>query len=72
MEKIVEMLLNYVEPDEEITADTEIKGDLGMSSFDLVCFGDDLQTEFGVTITAEDFRNCETVGKLSEFIASKA
>ncbi len=68
MEKIIELLLNYVEPDDEITADTNIKYDLGMSSFDLICFGDELFDEFGVKLSAENFRECDTVGKLADFI----
>lgn len=72
MEKIIEMLLDYVEPDEEITYDTNIKYDLGMSSFDLVCFGEDLSQEFGIQLSADDFRDCDTVGKLADFIQSKS
>lgn len=72
MDKIIDLLLNYVEPDDEITADTSIKSELGMSSFDLVCFGDDLCTETGVRLTADDFRFCDTVGKLADYIAQKA
>ncbi len=68
MEKIIELLLNYVEPDDEITAETNIKYDLGMSSFDLICFGDELFDEFGVKLSAENFRECDTVGKLANFI----
>lgn len=68
MEKIIEMILNYVEPDDEITAETSIKEDLGMSSFDLVCFGDEIFDEFGVRLTADNFRECDTVGKLADFI----
>ncbi len=68
MEKIIDLLLNYVEPDEPITEETNIKYDLGMSSFDLVCFGDDLRDEFGVKFTPKDFKSCDTVGKLAQFI----
>lgn len=68
MEKVIGLLLNYVEPDDEITAETGIKSDLGMSSFDLACFGNDIYEEFGVKIEADDFRNCNTVGKLADFI----
>lgn len=68
VEKIVDLLLNYVEPDDEITADTNIKTELGMSSFDLICFGDDLYSSFGVRLTADNFRECITVGKLADFI----
>lgn len=67
-EKIAEMFLNYVEPDDEITPDTRIKSGLGMTSFDLICFADDINTTFGVKLTAEDFRNNRTVGALADFV----
>ncbi len=69
MEKLIELFLNYVEPDEDITAETNIKEDLGMSSFDLVCLAEEIFGEFGVRLNAETFRNCRTVGKLAAFIA---
>ena len=69
LEKIVDIILNYVEPEDEITPDTRIKSELGMS-FDLVCFGDDLYDEFGVKIGADDFRRCDTVGKLAAYIGA--
>lgn len=69
MEKLIELFLNYVEPDENITADTSIKEDLGMSSFDLVCLAEEIFAEFGVKLNAENFRNCRTVGKLAAYIA---
>ena len=62
------MFLNYVEPDDEITPDTRIKSGLGMTSFDLICFADDINISFGVKLTADDFRNNRTVGAISEFI----
>ena len=68
MEKIIEILLNYVEPDDEITEDTLIKSELGLSSFDLVCIANDIYEEFKVELSAEDFRQYETVGKLAAYI----
>lgn len=68
MEQLIEILLNYVEPDEEITSDTKIKEDLGMSSFDLVCLAEDIFGQFGVRLTADNFRQCKTVGSLTGFI----
>lgn len=68
MEKIIEILLNYVEPDDEITEDTFIKGELGLSSFDLVCIANDIYEEFKVELSAEDFRQNETVGKLANYV----
>lgn len=69
MEKLIELILNYVEPDEEITADTSIKEGLGMSSFDLICLGEEINSEFGVKLNAEVFRDCDTIGKLAEYIS---
>ena len=68
-EKIIDIILNYVEIDGEITAETDLKRDLGMSSFDLVCFGNEINDEFGVKLEAADFRDCATVGKLAERIS---
>ncbi|MGN0573539.1 MAG: acyl carrier protein [Acutalibacteraceae bacterium] len=68
MKKVIEILLNYVEPDYEITAETKIKDDLGMSSFDLLCFGEELFDEFGVRLSADDFRKFNTVGKLADYV----
>lgn len=72
IEKLIDLLLNYVEPDDEITAETKIKSDLGMSSFDLICLADDISVSFGVKLTADDYRNCGTVGKLADFIENNA
>lgn len=68
MEKLIELILNYVEPDDEITAETSIKGGLGMSSFDLVCLAEEIHGEFGVKLNAEVFRDCDTIGKLAAYI----
>ncbi len=70
-EKIVEIILNYVEPDEEITEKTSIKSDLGMSSFDIVCLADELYEEFKVDLSPDDFRECDTVGLLAEIIEQR-
>ena len=68
MDKIINLLLNYVEPEEDITADTKIKDDLGMSSFDLVCLANDIRDETGILLSADDFRKYRTVGELAQYI----
>lgn len=68
MERLIELILNYVEPDDEITAETSIKSGLGMSSFDLVCLAEEIRGEFGVKLNAEVFRDCDTIGKLAAYI----
>lgn len=68
MERLIEIILDYVEPDEEITAETNLKNGLGMSSFDLVCLSEDIHNEFGVELTVDVFRDCNTVGELAKYI----
>lgn len=63
-EKIVDIILNYVEPEESITPDTDIKNGLSMTSFDLVCLSDEIYEEFGIVLNADDYRECNTVGRL--------
>ena len=63
-EKVVDIILNYVEPEESITPDTGIKNGLSMTSFDLVCLSDEIHQEFGIVLNADDFRECDTVGSL--------
>ena len=63
-DKLVEIILNYVEPEEAITPETGIKRGLNLSSFDLVCLSDEIHQEFGVVLGADDFRECDTIGKL--------
>ena len=68
MERLIEMILDYVEPDEEITAETSVRSGLGMSSFDLVCLAEDIQNEFGVKLDADVFRTCDTIGKIADYL----
>ncbi len=67
--EIIDIILNYVEPENEITEETNIKSDLGMSSFDLVCFADELFERYGVTFTPDIFREFTTIGDLAEYIS---
>lgn len=71
-DKVVDIILNYVDPDDAITPETNIKSGLCMSSFDLVCLSDEIHDEFGVVLTADDFRECDTMGKLVAHIEKSA
>lgn len=67
--EIIDIILNYIDPEEKITENTNIKSDLGMSSFDLVCFADELFEKYGVSLTPDIFREFTTVGELSEYVS---
>ena len=69
IEKLIEILENYVEAD-EIKSEDNFKSDLGMSSFDTMCLINDIKSELGVTLKAKDFVEHKTVGAMAEFISS--
>ena len=69
IEKLVEILENYVEAD-EIKSEDNFKSDLGMSSFDTMCLINDIKSELGVSLQAKDFVEHKTVGDMAEYISS--
>ena len=70
IEKLVEILENYVEAD-EIKSEDRFKSDLGMSSFDTVCLMTDIKTEMGIELEAADFIKYKTVGEMAEYLSTK-
>ncbi|MEE1010549.1 MAG: acyl carrier protein [Acutalibacteraceae bacterium] len=71
IEKIKDIICNIVDVDpDEITLDSRLLGDLGLSSFDLVMFSSEIENEFGVTLSAKSFASIKTVGGIIEFIES--
>lgn len=71
MEKLVEIIENYVELDGEITAGMEFKKDLGLASFDTVCMIDEIKDVTGVELEPNDFVTYKTVGEMADYINSK-
>ncbi|MBQ7294925.1 MAG: acyl carrier protein [Clostridia bacterium] len=69
IEKLINILENYVEVD-EIKAEDNFKSDLGMSSFDTVCMINDIKSALGVELVAADFVKNKTVGAMADYIAS--
>ncbi|MCQ2462295.1 MAG: phosphopantetheine-binding protein [Clostridia bacterium] len=65
MEGLIEKILEYVEPDEEITPDSALKADCGLTSFDLVCITEDLSRERGMKADKVNIRACVTVKDLA-------
>lgn len=68
MERLINIIENYVEPDGEITRAQSFKGDLGLSSFDTVCMIEDLKAEFGKNIEPADFVRFKTVGEMYDYL----
>ena len=69
IEKLVEIIENYVEAD-EIKSEDNFKLDLGMSSFDTMCMVAEIESTMGVKLTAADFVKYKTVGEMAKYIAT--
>lgn len=67
MDKLIEILNNYVEAD-EITATSEFRKDLGLASFDTVCVINEIKATLGIECTPADFVRYSTVGEFSNNI----
>jgi len=70
-EKIRDALVFQFEIDpDKITPDTDIMGDLGADSLDLVELIMTLEDEYGVSVTDESVYEHKTVGEIASFIES--
>lgn len=68
LEMLKEIVLEYVELDDDITMESTFKDELGMTSFDIVCFCADIESAFGVRFDSDDMRDINDVRQLVEFI----
>ena len=62
LEKLTEILEEYLGEKVEITPETELLSDLGMSSFDLIQLVCTIEEEFGIEILDRALKNIKTVG----------
>ena len=69
IEKLIEIIENYVETD-EIKSEDSFKLDLGMSSFDTMCMVAEIESTMGVKLTAADFVKYKTVGEMAKYIVT--
>ncbi len=70
MEHIIETILDYVEPDSEITGDSRLKQDCGLTSFDTVALFGSLCREYGVSDQLPELRRVKTVRDLYDVLES--
>lgn len=69
LEKIKELICNYVEVNrEEITEDSRFIEDLGFNSYDFVSMLGELEEEFGVTVDENDILEIHTVGEAVDYL----
>lgn len=66
LEKIIEILSQYTE--EEITEQSVLVNDLGLTSFDLVSLVTEFEDEFDIEIADRDIRTLISVADIIEYI----
>lgn len=66
LEKIAEILSKYTK--EEITAESTLVNDLGLSSFDIVSIVTAFEDEFDIEISDRDIRKLVSVADIMEYI----
>ena len=66
MDKIIDIILEFVEPEEELTPASTLKDDCGLSSFDTVCLVDELCRAFDKNVDDINVRECKTVQDLAD------
>ncbi len=71
LEKINEIISNYVDLEEPITEETSLRGDLGMSSLDLINLAVEVEDTFDVMIPDKEINSMNTVKDLITYLALK-
>ena len=68
LKRVIKLLETMKEPENEVTADSELIEDLGISSMDLVALITSLEEEFEVKIPVSAIRKMYTVADVVEII----
>ena len=72
-EQIKKILCDQLDLDEEqVTEDSEVIGDLGADSLDIVDLVMTLEEEFDTEIPDEDIENLRTVGDIVKYVEDRA
>ena len=54
-----------------VTRDTEYRTELGLDSMDIMEWYVQIENEFDITISDEEYDNCKTMGDISDLVSSK-
>ncbi len=69
IDTLKEIVTNYVDIDpDEITKDSKLLSDLGLTSLDLVMVSNEIESEFNVELPQKLYASIKTVGDLLNFI----
>ena len=68
-QRVIDLFATMANTEEEITADSELIEDLGISSMDILFLISSLEEEFKIKISEKQMRQIVTVGDVVEVVA---
>ena len=68
LQRVIGVLATMADTDEEITADSELIEDLGISSMDVLFLISSLEEEFKIKVPEKQIRQMVTVGDVADII----
>lgn len=71
IEKVIDIIVEASETEEDVTVDTLIIDDIGLSSMESILILGDIENEFGIDIPITGLRKVRTVGDLCQHVIEK-
>jgi acyl carrier protein len=71
IEKVIDIIVEASETEEDVTVDTSIIDDIGLSSMESILILGDIENEFGIDIPITGLRKVRTVGDLCQRVIEK-
>ena len=70
-EQIISIIKDNIEEKYDVTADTDLRNELGLDSFDTMMIINAIEDEFDITIEESDFDNIKTVLDIIKLLQGK-
>lgn len=67
-QKVTEIISDYLGQEEELTKETNLVTDLGLSSFDVISLISEFEDAFEIDIPTDDIEQLETIGGIVEYL----
>ena len=71
LQRVMNLFATIADTDEEITKESELLEDLGISSMDVLLLLSGIEEEFSIKISEKETRKIYTVGDVADIIAAK-
>ena len=71
IEKVIDIIVEASETEEEVTENTALIDDMGVSSMEAILILGDLENEFGIDLPISGLRTVKTVGDLAQHVIEK-